>query len=434
LVCRIDADVPIIVRADPDRLRQVLVNLVNNAIKFTDRGSVVVRVTPESSSPGHAIVRFTVSDTGTGIAPDRLHRLFKAFSQADASTTRAYGGTGLGLVISKQISELMGGRIGVESEHGRGSTFWFTIDFAVPAAPAAPPAWATVDPRNLRILAVDDSPVQRDALMHQLGVWGLRASAVESGDAALEAMLEAAAGGDPYRVALVDRDMPEMDGAELAMAARSRKELRGVVMMAMLTAEDAIEPDRLRAMGFSGFMSKPIRQSQLLDAIMDAIAASDRHAAPPVRATEVSAKTVGCPACPPVACLRILIAEDNEVNQIVTREVLTRSGYQCTVVPDGRAAVEHARSGLCDLVLMDCQMPVMDGFEATREIRKLEAAGSTRQRIPIIALTANAMKEDRQRCIDAGMDAYASKPINPGELLETINRTVRLVQQAAAAA
>ncbi|MBX3072260.1 MAG: response regulator, partial [Thermomicrobiales bacterium] len=397
--CHISPDVPVVVRADSERLRQVIVNLVNNAVKFTEQGSVVIRVTPETRADGSAKVRFTVTDTGIGIPPDRMHRLFRAFSQADTSTTRVYGGTGLGLVISKQIVELMGGEIGVESEAGHGSTFWFTITFELPSQAAVPPPAPRLDPCPIRVLAVDDSQVQRDMLREQIGSWGIEAATAADGDEALRMLIESASSSEPFRVAIVDRDMPGMDGFDLAMAIRSRRDVRGTALMIVLSPEDEIDPKRLRDMGFAGHMTKPIRQSQLFDAIMDTVAAADRYPTP-----QASLPKMPPPAAAPsrLQGLHILVAEDNEVNQIVVREVLARSGHHCDIVPDGRQAVEAVKRGRYDLVLMDCQMPVMDGFEATREIRLREqeeqVAGQARQGLPIIALTANAMKGDRERC------------------------------------
>ncbi len=422
--CHVDPSVPVVVRADPERLRQVIVNLVNNAIKFTEHGSVVLRVTHESNAEGRALIRFTVTDTGIGIQPDRLNRLFKAFSQADASTTRVYGGTGLGLAISKQIVELMGGAIGVESELGRGSTFWFTVAFDLPSRCDAPSVRPQVDPEKLRVLAVDDSDVQREVLREQMAAWGVDAATAADGDQALRLLVGSAGSSAPFRLAIIDREMPGMDGFELAMAIRSHKDLRSVALMLLLSPEDEIDPSRLRGMGFAGHMTKPVRQSQLFDAIMSTIAAAEHHpAAEPQEVMPPQAPLGAAAAAGPGR--RILVAEDNEVNQIVVREILTKAGHFCDVVPDGMQAVQAIRGGSYDLVLMDCQMPVMDGFEATRMIRRAESATGGQARLPIIALTANAMKGDRERCFEAGMDAYATKPINPRDLLKTIDQALR---------
>lgn len=420
--CFIAPEVPLIVHADSDRLRQVIVNLLNNAVKFTKQGSVMFRATLESLTDQQAVVRFTVTDTGIGIAPGQIDRLFRAFSQADGSMTREYGGTGLGLAISKQIVELMGGQIGVESEHGRGSTFWFTIPFALPRQACDAVPCLRLDPREMRVLWVDDCAQQRDVAREQIAQWGIEATAVASGEAALDELQDSLNRSKPFHVVIIDREMPEMDGFELAMCIRTMRGYTKTALMLVLGADDAIEPARIREMGFSGSITKPVRQSQLFDSIMEAIASAERNPAPIVEARQPRASAAIKPAAQERP--RVLVAEDNEVNQVVTREVLTKAGFECEIVPNGKRAVEALTSSRYDLVLMDCQMPVMDGFDAVREIRRLEQHtcpdGASAHRTPIVALTANAMKGDRERCLDAGMDAYAVKPINPTALIETI--------------
>jgi PAS domain S-box-containing protein len=427
LACHVEPGVPALVRGDSDRLRQILINLLNNAIKFTESGAVVLRLTPESDPGGSALIRFTVTDTGVGVAKDRIDRLFKAFSQADASTTRVYGGTGLGLVISKQLAELMGGAIGVESEPGRGSTFWFTVDFETPEQPSAAACRKQIDPRTLRVLAVDDNDTQREVLREQVASWGLEAATAPDGEHALRALTEAAARATPFRIALVDNDMPGMDGFELAAAVKSDSRISDTVLMILLSVEAKFEPNQLRAMGFAGHMTKPVRQSQIFDAIMNAIAAAKHDPSPVMPVTGSS--TAVREHTSPYAGARVLLAEDNEINQIVAREMLIKCGYCCDIVGDGQKAVDAMQREEYDLILMDCQMPVKDGFDATREIRRLERnnqlAGQSGRRIPIVALTANAMKGAREKCLEAGMDGYASKPINPKELLRTIERMLR---------
>lgn len=419
--CHVRPDVPRTVRGDPDRLRQILVNLLSNAIKFTTSGSVVLRAVLDSARPGSAVVRFSVTDTGVGVPPDRLDRLFHAFSQADASTTRTYGGTGLGLVISKRLAELMNGQIGVESEAGRGSTFWFTARFEQPSPPLRDRR--PVDARGMRIIAVDDSPVQRELLRDQISSWGMRPATAENGEAAMSLLTEAAGAGAPFRVAIIDRDMPGQDGFELAMAIRSRQDLRETVLMILLSMEDDVDPRQLNSLGFSGHMTKPIRQSQMFDTIMNAIAACEQRSIavdPRVAADVAAAPAPSQTPRPATWSGRILIAEDNEVNQIVASETLTKAGYWCDVVGDGRAALAAVQAESYDVVLMDCQMPEMDGFEAAQAIRAWEAQRPAGRRVHIIALTANAMKGDRERCLAAGMDGYCSKPIDHTRLIETI--------------
>ncbi|WP_428937598.1 CHASE3 domain-containing protein [Fontivita pretiosa] len=453
LACHTDAAVPTMVRADGDRLRQILVNLVNNAIKFTHRGSVVVRVTCDqlAEDARHATIRFAVCDTGIGIAPDRYDRLFKAFSQADASTTRSYGGTGLGLAISRRLAELMGGQIGVQSQPGAGSTFWFTVVVEPLPQQQAPSPSQRLDPRTLRVLAVDGDELQRQVLGEQIASWGLEAVTVSDARIALESLSQAAARSDPFRVVIVDDAMPGMDAYEFAATVKRRPAIREAVLMILVSLNSQVDPQRLRAAGFCGHMTKPLRQSQLFNAIMDAIAASQRDPSPlpdwpvvPPAALPAPARAAGLLPRPRPATsddsgagdgriaarsdIRILLAEDNEINQIVASEVLANAGYRCDTVVNGRLAVQAVSQQRYDLILMDCQMPEMDGFDATREIRRLEQAGGLageqRRRVPIVALTANAMRGDRERCLEAGMDAYASKPINPDQLLATIRQVL----------
>ena len=439
LACYIDPAVPVKVRGDGDRLRQVLINLINNGIKFTERGSVVLRLAAQPQDDGHTTVRFTITDTGVGIPRDRIGRLFQAFSQADASTTRVYGGTGLGLVISKQLAELMGGEIGVDSEAGVGSTFWFTIVLESRERPGSSAmAREHLDPRELRVLAVDDYDVQRSILCEQIESWGMRAEVAPDGERALQAIADAVAEGDPFQVALVDMDMPGMDGVEFAAAVKARPEISDTVMVILVSVDSDVDPAWVREIGCVGCMTKPVKQSALFDTIMDALATSNRNpsSAPP-RDEPGAGDAPGGPA-PAQSGPRILVAEDNEINQILVKEVLSRMGLRCELVENGQLAVEQARSGQFDLVLMDCQMPVMDGFDAAREIRRLEQAeqipGESAFHIPIVALTANAMRGDRERCLEAGMDDYATKPINPKELLNTIERVLSGGSDVAAAA
>ncbi|MBL8746217.1 MAG: PAS domain S-box protein [Phycisphaerae bacterium] len=421
IICQVHPDVPAMVRGDADRLRQVLVNLINNAIKFTEKGAVVVRLTAETQTNDTVTVRFSVIDTGIGVQPDRIERLFKAFSQAEPTIARTYGGTGLGLAISKQLAELMGGTIGVESQVGRGSTFWFTVALETSGIRAAPHRPAVkFDPKHLRVLAVDDNEQQRTILREQITSWGLQAEAAPDGIEALRLLSRAVAESTPFRIVIVDHDMPEMSGFDFAHEVRKREEIRETALMILLSADFKIEPDQLRRMGFAAHMTKPIRQSQLFDAIMRAIATSDADRRQLPAASPDPLQSPPKTPLPQYDGLRVLVAEDNEVNQIVIRELLTASGCLCTLVSDGRQAVEATAAVQYDVVLMDCQMPLLDGFEATRMIRSREASADTPGRLPIIALTANAMKGDRESCLAAGMDAYASKPINQNELFKTI--------------
>lgn len=422
MTCYIDPAVPSRVCGDPDRLRQILVNLVNNAIKFTPSGSVQIKVKAQKKTTDHALIYFEVIDTGIGIPADLMERLFKAFSQADSATTRIYGGTGLGLAISKKLAELMGGNIGVESETNRGSKFWFTIHVGKVPIPEPIEATLSIDPRGLRILAVDDNDECRETLCQQLASWGIQTTPAADGRLALKLLKDAAQSGKHFRVALVDDDMPEMNGYDLAKAIKSRADIRDTVLMILVSMNATVDEKKLKANGFDGFMTKPVRQSQLFNAIMDLLASSKSKGSDNV--SDPSIKKIDTVIRENARTFRILLAEDNEVNQIVAAEILGRTGCDLTVVPDGRRAVDRVMSERFDLLLMDCQMPVMDGFEATRQIRASEASGKwaygRTTPIPIIALTANAIRGDREKCLEVGMNDYISKPLNPDKLCAAV--------------
>ena len=413
LLCRISPDVPKWSRGDPARVRQVLLNLGSNAIKFTERGEVVVAAECPSGPAGP--VRFSVTDTGVGIPKDRIDRLFKKFSQVDESNTRRHGGTGLGLAISKELTELMGGRIGVESTSGRGSTFWADIPLAPPATAPRQASAAAHRLRGIRVLVVDDNATNREILIEQCGGWGFQATVADSAAAALALVSDRAA--PPFDVLLVDMQMPGMNGAALARRLREDARYASAPLIVLSSIDDFGEAEADSGL-FSARLVKPVRQSDLLDTIVRLVApapqaAAERPVAPPA------------PAALPGPRRRAVLAEDNKVNQVVALDMLADMGVDCVVATDGQRAVELVREGEIDLVLMDCQMPVMDGFEATKEIRRLESAGpagpGNPARLPIIALTANALKGDRERCLRAGMDGYVSKPIEWDALERAIN-------------
>jgi CheY-like chemotaxis protein/HPt (histidine-containing phosphotransfer) domain-containing protein len=357
-----------------------------------------------------------VTDSGIGIPPDRVDRLFKSFSQVDASTTRKYGGTGLGLAICKQLTELMGGQIGVESTPGGGSTFWFTATFGVPSH-AVQWAQPRIDPRGLKVLIVDQNPVHQEVFCSQLASWGLVAATASSGTDALDQFNRKAGAHEPFDVVIMDSTMRDMTLEAMARAIRQSVGGSDCALMMLAGMGPRMEAAELASRGLDGHISRPVRQSQLFDTIMNTIARRSNPSAP----QHPSATTT--PQRPAVRGARILLVEDNEVNQMVAAELLSEAGYVCDMAIDGRKAVEAVLRVPYGVVLMDCQMPEMDGFAAARLIRQHEANNalpSRTGRLPIVALTANAVKGDRERCLEAGMDDYLSKPLHPEKLVATI--------------
>ncbi len=417
LACHVLGDVPPDLIGDPGRLRQIIVNLVGNAIKFTDRGEVVVRVTNELQSDQDVVLHFAVRDTGIGIPADRRDRLFKAFSQVDSSTTRRFGGTGLGLAITAQLVEMMGGRIWVDSEEGRGSTFHFTARFTLPpeTKTEAAPAEA-VELRGRRVLIVDDNATNRRILREMLHRWEMEPMEAPNGPAALELLQNANDEGRPFDIVLLDNMMPEMDGFELAAAIAERPDLAGGLLMMLSSSDRRQDAVRCEAAGIAAYMTKPIRRLELFHALIEALHArtavreKSRPGAPP----PTSQSAIGQAERP----LRLLLAEDNLVNQRLAARLLEKRGHAVDVVGCGREAVQAVKERRYDVVLMDVEMPEMDGFEATRQIRAAEDEAV--RRVPVIAMTAHAMKGDRERCLAAGMDDYVSKPLRPAELFKTI--------------
>jgi Amt family ammonium transporter len=430
LACHIDPAVRYPTKGDPDRLRQVLVNLINNAVKFTERGEIVVRVTLDGESADRATVRFSVADSGIGIPADQMGRLFKSFSQVDASTTRKYGGTGLGLAISKQLAELMGGSIGVESSLGRGSTFWFTATLIRPPHAVR---WIkpSVDPRALKVLVIDENPVHREVLAAQLGSWGLKAATVSQGAEALDLFAQASRAGEAFTAVVMSGTIRDMAPDALARAIRPSAKSGTPAMMLLTDLGAPVESSDLASRGFDGHIPRPVRQSQLFDTLMEAAA----RAVSPSTAQGKSQQAATPDQQFSTDGARILLVEDNEVNRMVAVEVLTEAGLDCEYAADGKRAVEAVLKSPFDLVLMDCQMPEMDGFEATRVIRRHESEKrlpKRASRLPIIALTANALKGDRERCLEAGMDDYLTKPLRPEKLLGMIRLFLGRAQSAGA--
>ncbi len=420
LACDVPPDVPDGVVGDPVRLRQVLLNLVGNAIKFTDEGEVVVVVRPAIGPMGpmgpigpmapDTALHFEVRDTGIGIPTEKQALIFEAFAQADTSTTRKYGGTGLGLTISSHLIGLMGGRIWVESTPGQGSTFHFTARFGLAPAPRPAPALSLDD---LPVLVVDDNATNRRILEEMLGNWRMRPALATSGEAALAALRQAAAAGEPFPLVLLDAHMPGLDGFSVADMILHSPELAGTIIVILTSAGLPGDAAHCRELGIAASVMKPFKQSELLDAILTALDRSVRGVAPRAAAERPPPRAAG-------RALRILLAEDNVVNQKLAVRLLEKQGHSVTVAGNGREALVALTAEPFDLVLMDVQMPEMDGLEATAQIRRAEQ-GSGRH-VPIVAMTAHAMKGDRERCLAAGMDGYVSKPIQPGELFEAVDR------------
>ena len=414
----IHSDVPTALRGDPGRLRQVLTNLIGNAIKFTEQGEVIVRVEKESETQDNVVVRFMISDTGIGISPAAQQNLFQAFTQADGSTTRKYGGTGLGLAISKQLVELMGGQMSVTSTPGQGSTFWFTARFDKPLENAVMPQPQLVSLGKLRVLIVDDNATNRKILSHQLGSWGMIHQEAESGFHALELLRSAAAEGVPYDLAVMDLMMPGMDGFELARIIKSDSSIAGMHLVMLTSFGERGHEATARDAGVAAYLTKPVRQSQLFDCLANVISPATVTPERDVTSSKLVTKHM-LKELEMSSNKLILLAEDNIVNQKVAVRQLQKLGYRADAVANGSEAIEALSRISYDLILMDCQMPEMDGYEATAEIRRQE--GETRH-IPIVAMTAHALTGDREKCIAAGMDEYITKPVQ----LEELSRVLEL--------
>jgi signal transduction histidine kinase/chemotaxis response regulator CheB len=422
LVTEIPANIPRIAIGDPARLRQVLVNLLGNAIKFTEGGEVVLRVSSAPSNDGHAALRFTVQDTGIGIPLEAQGHLFQPFTQADGSTTRRYGGTGLGLAISRQLVSLMGGEIGLNSAPGQGSTFWFTATFALPTGDL-PPLRISEQLFNLRVLVVDDNATNRQILRHQIYAWKMQKGSAASGHEAIQLLRAAAAENRPYDIALLDQQMPEMDGLSLARAIKAEPAIAGTHLIILTNVGAHLPPAELERAGIAASLAKPVRQSRLLDCLVTVIgdAKAERiFSAPRPRHPLSTAELEHAKQT------KILLAEDNAVNQRVALGTLQRLGYAADAVSNGRQVMEALSKSSYDIVLMDCQMPELDGYETTRLIRKHESSSNEPCRwhapLRIIALTASAMEADRKKCLAAGMDDFLTKPLGITELREALNR------------
>jgi PAS domain S-box-containing protein len=414
LVCHIPPEVPNALIGDPERLRRIVVNLIGNAVKFTSQGEVVLRAGVESESNGDVLLQFSVTDTGIGIPPDKQERIFEAFAQADSSTTRKYGGTGLGLAISAQLAGLMGGRIWVESQEGQGSTFHFTAHFGLQEAAQE----KTLEPepvklQDLPVLIVDDNATNRRILEEMITNWRMKPVSAENGPAALRALERARSGGNPFRLVLLDGHMPEMDGFAVAERMKKDPKLKDAKIIILTSAGKREDLTRAKNLGAAGALAKPVKQSELWDAIVTTLHVAGRQKVRPSAARRRARMAQ--------QALRVLVAEDNPVNQELALHLLERRGHSVIVAENGRQAIEAVEKHKFDLVLMDVQMPEIDGLEATQAIREKEKSTGTHLRI--IAMTAHSMEGDRERCLAAGMDGYLPKPIDPRIFLQTVEST-----------
>jgi signal transduction histidine kinase/DNA-binding response OmpR family regulator len=410
LILQIGRDVPEYVMGDCGRLRQILVNLVGNAVKFTGQGEILVSAQRKTHTDQEFEIQFNVTDTGIGVPPEKHSVIFEAFAQADGGTTRKYGGTGLGLAISAQLAGLMGGRIWVESETGQGSTFSFTASFGVAEAPHTNSITRLNDELlHLPVLIVDDNATNRRILVEMTHGWGMQPSTAEGGSDALALLNMARHDGTAFRLALIDGHMPGMDGFELAERIKLDPKLAGATIMMLTSSEYQGDAARCRELGIAAYLVKPIRKSELLNAILTVL--GSQTVSPPDLVTRATLRETR-------SSLRILVAEDNPINQVLIVRLLQKMGHIPTTATNGRLALETLAREPFDLVLMDVQMPEMGGLSATREIRNIER--TTGNHIPIIALTANAMKGDEEECLAAGMDSYLSKPVSNKKLDEAL--------------
>ena len=429
LVCAADPDVPTLLSGDPGRLRQILNNLAGNAVKFTHQGEVAVRVSRVmSGEPGSrdtrggsedsCLLRFSVCDTGIGIPADKIDSLFQQFTQVDASTSRQYDGTGLGLAISRQLAEMMGGEAGVNSVEGLGSEFWFTARFGLRSDENREAAVPPVPLAGVRVLIVDDNATNREILTIRLKSWGMRPEQASDGPSGLQSLHRALAEKDPFRLAIVDMQMPGMDGEAVGLSVRADEKFAQTCLVMLTSLGMRGDARRMQEIGFAAYTAKPVRHKEL-KALLSTALASGTGGAPRSIVTRHTARQ----ELPNLGHrkARILLAEDNITNQKVALGILKKLGLTAVAVANGLQAVETLKTRPYDLVLMDVQMPEMDGLEATRQVRNPQTPTANRG-IPIIAMTANAMAGDRAKCLEAGMNDYVTKPISPAALAEALDK------------
>jgi two-component system sensor histidine kinase/response regulator len=418
------SDVPVRLRGDPGRLRQILINLVGNAIKFTEQGEVVVRVSKESETETHALVRFCVQDTGIGISPEAQEKLFGAFIQADSSTTRKYGGTGLGLAIAKQLVTMMQGKIGVHSSPGKGSMFWFTAELEKQTAGTEFPDPTRYDLGRLRVLVVDDNGTNRQILRHQLTAWKMLPDSAASGLEALRMLRTAATDGLPYDLALLDVQMPEMDGFTLARSIKADPAIAGTRLIVLTSLGQALTAQELTGAGIEAYLIKPVKQSRLFNCLVNAMGktTTENFSIPPAPLLASGSPEVTANLKQP----RILLAEDNLINQMVALRQLQKLGYTADAVTNGREVLAALEQVPYDIILMDCHMSEMDGYETARAIRKREAKLDQRRLVKspvhIVAITADAMQGDAEKCLGVGMNDYLPKPVRLADLQAALER------------
>jgi signal transduction histidine kinase/DNA-binding response OmpR family regulator len=418
IACVIQPEIPFWLRGDPGRLRQILLNLLGNAVKFTEKGEITIRVALEEETATHVTIRFAVTDTGIGIPQNRTDLLFRSFSQLDSSTTRKYGGTGLGLVISKQLAEMMGGQIGVDSNIGKGSKFWFTAVFQQQTERQETPLTLSADIRRKRVLIVDKNAINRESLREYLKSWGCRHEEASNKQEALILMRRAAEKGAPFDLAIIGLMMPGPDGEVLGREIKADPLLKETPLVMLSFLGQRGDAARIKHIGFAAYLTKPIKGPQLFECLKAVLGETQKQTVKKHEKLFVTRHTLVEAKNRPI---NILLVDDDRINRVFALKLLNKLGYRVDAVASGKEAVKLLKSIPYDLVLMDVQMPGMDGYQTTRIIRHTKS-NVLNHDIPIIAMTAHAMKEDRQRCLEKGMDDYVSKPIEKEKLVQAIER------------